>query len=108
VEEPPVITTPLMAIIGGLHYGEEMGRGKEEVVAVSVAGEAKGTRASSGRGTGRCTGGSWWCARCGGGSTIGRRKKGLMGGPRLALREGGRKGWRGGWLGPGGPKQPCG
>jgi hypothetical protein len=107
VEEPPVNTTPLMAINGGLHYGEEMGREKEEVAAVSVAGEAEGTWANSGRGAGRCTGGSWWRARCGGGGAIGRRKKGLTGGPRLALR-GGRKGWRGGWLGPGGPKQPCG
>jgi hypothetical protein len=32
----------------------------------------------------------------------------MMGGPRLAVREEGRKGWRGGWLGPGGAKEPCG
>jgi hypothetical protein len=37
-----VITTPLMAINGGLHYGEEMGREKEEVAVVSDAGEAEG------------------------------------------------------------------
>ena len=38
------ITTPFMAINGGLHYGEEMGREKEEVTAVSGAGEDEGTR----------------------------------------------------------------
>jgi hypothetical protein len=42
-EERSVITTPLMAINGGLHYGEEMGREKEEAAAISGAREAKGT-----------------------------------------------------------------
>jgi hypothetical protein len=32
-----------MAINGGLHYGEEMGREKEEAAAISGAREAKGT-----------------------------------------------------------------
>jgi hypothetical protein len=56
-EQPPVITTPLMAINGDLHYWEEMGREKEEVAAVLGAGEDEGTQASSGRGTGQCPGG---------------------------------------------------
>jgi hypothetical protein len=55
-EERSVITTPLMAINGGLHYGEEMGREKE-VAAVSGAWEAEGTRAGSSRGAGRRQGG---------------------------------------------------
>jgi hypothetical protein len=38
---------------------------------------------------------------------LGGGRRGLTGGPRLAVREGGRKGWRDSWLGPGGPKQPC-
>jgi hypothetical protein len=50
------ITTPLMAINGGLHYGEEMGREKEEVAAVSSAGIVEGTRAGSARGTGSASG----------------------------------------------------
>jgi hypothetical protein len=41
-------------------------------------------------------------ARLGGG------RRGLTGGPRMAVREGGRKGWRDGWLGPCGLKRPCG
>jgi hypothetical protein len=62
-EERSVITTPLMAINGGLHYGKELGRDKEEVAAVSGAGEDEGTRASLGRGAGRCPGRSRWRAR---------------------------------------------
>jgi hypothetical protein len=38
----PAITTPLMAINGGLHYGEEMEREKEEVATtISSAGERR-------------------------------------------------------------------
>jgi hypothetical protein len=48
---------PLMAINGGLHYGEEMGRDKEEVAAVSGAGEAERTRPGSTRGASRRLGG---------------------------------------------------
>jgi hypothetical protein len=55
-EERSTITTALMVINGGLHYGEEMGREKVEVAAVSGAWEAEGTRASSARGAGSSSG----------------------------------------------------
>jgi hypothetical protein len=67
-------------------------------VAVSGAQEAEGTQAGSGRGEGRRSGGSRWHARCGhqAAARLGGGKRGLTGGPRLAVREGGRKGWHDG------------
>jgi hypothetical protein len=89
------ITTPFMAINGGLHYGEEMGREKEEVTAVLGAGEAEGTRASTARGTGSASRRARRCIQCGGtararGRTPGRcwreEDGAAAGGPHLQER----------------------